>query len=602
MKLVAAAFKASQAQSRAALITHLTAGFPSVDETPEIMLAMQAGGADIIELGIPFEEPKTVDPVGKSSNATAYDNGIRIPTMLQIVQSARSQGLNVPVVLMGYYEPIRDYAFGEEKLLRDCKAAGVDGFIIVDFPPDDAARFSESCKAKGLSYIPVLAFATPEDDTKTLCKSATSFVYLVSQVGFGRGFADLDEGFPELLKRIRRFNRNGVSSVIGFGATNSSQFLRLACLADGVAVGRPIVFILENAPPGTGAQKVKEYCLRVADRAEAHVIIPPGRKPVNQSMSPTTVYLAGGDGADDSTTPEGPDKEQKDCKDPPSSPTGLTGLDSHHKALRDCLAELEAAWKVAYAEAIGPGEYHPETKSLDRLFALYLARKATESANGSGIWLKAADSDEGKSHNINTAISHVIFAKSVGKTSFIAGTAVGEYGQAVATHCARLGLKCTIFMGSEDYDRSLSQVRDMRLRGTTVTSVDGKHGKGKLCDAANKAFGAWIANYESAFFIVGSVFGSGPCPTETTFQSAIDEKLRPTFELMCKMLPNIIVTGIGGKSDSASLPHEFMEESEIALLEVAEDFFDHKSFFVAGVDAEIHVNATGGLADAFRNA
>ena len=108
---------------------------------------------DIIELGIPFEEPKTVDPVGKSSNATAYDNGIRIPTMLQIVQSARSQGLNVPVVLMGYYEPIRDYAFGEEKLLRDCKAAGVDGFIIVDFPPDDAARFSESCKAKGLSAI-----------------------------------------------------------------------------------------------------------------------------------------------------------------------------------------------------------------------------------------------------------------------------------------------------------------------------------------------------------------------------------------------------------------------------------------------------------------
>lgn len=108
---------------------------------------------DIIELGIPFEEPKTEDPIHKSANATAFDNGIRIPTMLQIVQSARCKGLNVPVVLMGYYEPIRDYAFGEEKLLRDCKAAGVDGFIIVDFPPDDVARFSDSCKAKGLSAI-----------------------------------------------------------------------------------------------------------------------------------------------------------------------------------------------------------------------------------------------------------------------------------------------------------------------------------------------------------------------------------------------------------------------------------------------------------------
>lgn len=319
-------------------------------------------------------------------------------------------------------------------------------------------------------------------------------------------------------------------------------------------------------------------------------------------MSPTTVYLAGGDGADDSTTSEGPYKEQKDCKDPPSSPAGLTGLDNHHKALRNCLAEFEAAWKAAYAESTVPGEYHPQTKSLDRLFALYLARKVTESANGSGIWLKAADSDEGNPHNINTAISHVIFAKSVGKTSFIAGTAVGEYGQAVATHCARLGLKCTIFMGSEDYDRSLSQVRDMRLRGTTVTSVDGEHGKGKLCDAANKAFGTWIANYESAYFIVGSVFGSGPCPTETTFQSAIDEKLRPTFELMCKMLPDVIVTGIGGKSNAEFLPHEYMEESEIALLEVEEDIFDQKSHLVAGVDAEVHVKLTGGLADALRDA
>lgn len=134
---------------------------------------------------------------------------------------------------------------------------------------------------------------------QTLCKSATSFVFLVSHVGSEGVLADPDECLPGLLKRVQRYAKENVPTVIGSCATNSQKFLRLARLAEGVAVEGSLGSVLESAAPGTMAQKVKEYCLKVADRAEAHVVIPPKRKPVHQSMSPTTVYLSSSDGTYD---------------------------------------------------------------------------------------------------------------------------------------------------------------------------------------------------------------------------------------------------------------------------------------------------------------
>lgn len=102
---------------------------------------------DIIELGIPFTDPLTDGPTIQKSNAQALQNGVRIPEMLQMVREARKRGLTAPVVFMGYYNPVR--AYGEEKMLRDCRAAGVNGFIMVDLPPEEAVRFRGVCKGFG---------------------------------------------------------------------------------------------------------------------------------------------------------------------------------------------------------------------------------------------------------------------------------------------------------------------------------------------------------------------------------------------------------------------------------------------------------------------
>lgn len=183
MEPIQEAFAKCKAKGRTTLITYVIAGYPTVSETPDLMLSMQSGGAgtfsfgpcltwetisilcitpanynpqpDIIELGIPFACPMTEGPAIKQANSKALENGVRIPHVLQMVQSARKQGLTVPVLLIGFHDSVREYAYGEEKLLRDCMAAGVDGMIIVDLPTGELVRFSDLCKSKGSVY-PIL--------------------------------------------------------------------------------------------------------------------------------------------------------------------------------------------------------------------------------------------------------------------------------------------------------------------------------------------------------------------------------------------------------------------------------------------------------------
>jgi tryptophan synthase len=132
---------------QAALITYVTAGFPSAEATPDILLGMEAGGADLIELGMPFTDPIADGPTIQKSNTQALKNGITTEQCLQMVRDARSRGLKAPVLLMGYYNPLLSY--GEEKILDDAREAGANGFIIVDLPPEEAIRFRNFCKRAG---------------------------------------------------------------------------------------------------------------------------------------------------------------------------------------------------------------------------------------------------------------------------------------------------------------------------------------------------------------------------------------------------------------------------------------------------------------------
>lgn len=128
-------------------MTYVTAGYPLPEDTPEIMLAMERGGADIIELGTPFTDPIADGPTIQTANTIALKNGVTIESVLGMVKTARSRGLKVPVLLMGYYNPLLRY--GEERLLQDCKDCGVNGFIIVDLPPEEAVSFRKFCTRGG---------------------------------------------------------------------------------------------------------------------------------------------------------------------------------------------------------------------------------------------------------------------------------------------------------------------------------------------------------------------------------------------------------------------------------------------------------------------
>ncbi|CAI7612406.1 unnamed protein product [Penicillium glandicola] len=262
MEPIEEALAKCKAKGRTTLITYVIAGHSTVSETPDIILSMQSGGADIIELGIPFTSPTTEGPVIKQANSKALENGVRIPHVLQMVKSARKQGLTVPVLLIGYYDSVRAYAYGEEMLLRDCKAAGVDGMIIVDLPTGELVRFCDLCKSKGLLYIPLVSSSITIDDVEMLCSTANLIVCTVSRLGVMGTHEKLYGCVADLLHRVHVFTGNLVPVTGGLSIINAQE------TSVDVVIGCPIVQILGNAAPGTGAQKVKEYCLQVSGCTE----------------------------------------------------------------------------------------------------------------------------------------------------------------------------------------------------------------------------------------------------------------------------------------------------------------------------------------------
>jgi len=146
VKTIEQAFEACRAQSRPAFIPYLTAGFPTMASTVPLMLALQKGGADVIELGMPFSDPMADGPTIQKSSFDALSNGVKMDDCFRYVKEAREQGLTAPIVLMGYTNPFVSY--GEKKLAEKAREVGIEGFIVVDMPPDDAGLFSSSLTAK----------------------------------------------------------------------------------------------------------------------------------------------------------------------------------------------------------------------------------------------------------------------------------------------------------------------------------------------------------------------------------------------------------------------------------------------------------------------
>ncbi|HHX33729.1 MAG TPA: tryptophan synthase subunit alpha, partial [Gammaproteobacteria bacterium] len=262
MSRIQSCFAQLKKQNRAALVTFVTAGDPDYDTAMRIFKGLPAAGADVIELGMPFTDPMADGPAIQLANIRSLKNGQTLAKTLQMVSEFRQNNQQTPVVLMGYFNPIHHY--GVPRFIEDAKAAGVDGLIIVDLPPEHNDMFCDPAQAAGLDFI---RLTTPTTDDLRLPKvldNSSGFVYYVSVAGVTGGSSATMEHIEEAVARLRRHTELPVC--IGFGIRTPEHAANIARLADGAVVGSAFVDLIEQATsPDQAVEGVLARCRALAD-------------------------------------------------------------------------------------------------------------------------------------------------------------------------------------------------------------------------------------------------------------------------------------------------------------------------------------------------
>jgi len=242
MSRIAATFEALKAKGRKALIPYVTAGDPFADATVDIMLAMAEAGADVIELGVPFSDPMADGPVIQRAGERALAKGIGMAQVLAYVRGFRERNQTTPMVLMGYANPIERY--GIDRFVADAKDAGVDGVLVVDYPPEECEDFAATLRSWGLDPIFLLAPTSTEQRMKDVGRIASGYVYYVSLKGVtGAGHLDT-ASVAAMLPRIKAHVKLPVG--VGFGIRDAASAKAVGAVSDAVVIGSAIVQLLET--------------------------------------------------------------------------------------------------------------------------------------------------------------------------------------------------------------------------------------------------------------------------------------------------------------------------------------------------------------------
>ena len=531
-------FATCKAEGRHAFVAYVTVGFPAVEGFVDTVKALEDGGADIIELGIPFTDPLADGNTIQHANQVALDNGIHdLQQSIDIAAQCRQAGVTVPIVFMGYYNPFRNY--GEDRLFSACKEAGVSGFIIVDLPPEESDSFRTLCRSHHLSFIPLIAPTTTPQRIAHLSQCADSFIYAVSLLGVTGARGEVSAELPALIKNIRA--NSDLPIAIGFGISNAQQFADVGKMGDGVVVGSAIINTLDNAKPSERPAALLRFCQTLTGRSARSVHHAPVVDPL---FTPHPIK---------STPPT------------PGANFGSFGGRFVPETLVKALEELE----VEYEKAKVDPAFHAEVRSywdyIGRPSRLHQAERLTEWAGGATIWLKREDLNHTGAHKVNNAIAQAILAKRLGKARLIAETGAGQHGVATATICAKLGIPLTVYMGSEDVERQSLNVIRMQLLGTKVVPVNS--GSKTLKDAINEAMRDWVTNITTTHYLIGSAIGPHPFPTIVRdFQSVIGEETRASFLEKQGKLPDAVVACVGGGSNAIGMFYPFRDDTSVRLL------------------------------------
>ena len=242
-------FRQLAAERRAALVPYFMAGDPDAETSSAILAALPAAGADIVELGMPFTDPIADGPAIQRAGRRALKANQTLPATLGIAKRFRAGDPDTPLILMGYYNPI--YIYGVEAFLTDAKAAGVDGLIVVDCPPEEDDEICLPARRAGLAFIRLVAPTTSEDRLPAILDNAAGFVYFVSITGVTGAAAPDVKQVAEAVARLKR--RTELPIAVGFGVKNAESARAIAETADGVAVGTSVVEAIRLSLDGGAA-------------------------------------------------------------------------------------------------------------------------------------------------------------------------------------------------------------------------------------------------------------------------------------------------------------------------------------------------------------
>ena len=269
MSRIAATFEALKKDGRRALIPYVTAGFPFADITPELMHGMVEAGADLIELGVPFSDPMADGPVIQKAGEAALALGVGMKQVLAIVAAFRKTDTTTPVVLMGYANPVERYdlVHGKKSFIRDAAAAGVDGLLVVDYPPEECEAFAAELKSAGIDLIFLLAPTSTDERMAQVARIASGYVYYVSLKGVtGAGHLDT-EAVGRMIPRIREHVSIPVG--VGFGIRDAATAQAIGSAADAVVIGTKIIQLIEDQPRDKVVPAVREFLAGIREALDA---------------------------------------------------------------------------------------------------------------------------------------------------------------------------------------------------------------------------------------------------------------------------------------------------------------------------------------------
>ncbi|PLW15475.1 hypothetical protein PCASD_21248 [Puccinia coronata f. sp. avenae] len=540
-------FQDKASQKLPVFVAFITAGYPSPQLTAPLLLAMEAGGVDVIELGIPYSEPFVDGPVIQECHQVALWYKVNLKMCFKFIAEARSMGLNVPVILMGYYNSV--FAYGEQSAVVEAKQAGANGFLIPDLPIDEAAQFQRLCAGAGLSYVPLVAPNATDSRIRLLASKADSFIYVISQLGPTGARDEVSNSVPELVARIRKLavgaGGKHVPLVVGFGISTAAQFRYVGSLADGVVVGSKLAEAINSQ--GIPIATLTKFCEEICGRSPAGSSAPllPEIKKLLTATSSRDISQTG--------TAIGR--------------FGVFGGRYIPEAFVSSLVELEACHRQAMADPAFQAELRTQYEAMNRPSGLYFAQRLSAHVGGAKIWFKREDLTQTGSHNINNVLGQILLARRMGKTRIIADSAAGHHGFATASLCAKFAMPCVIYMGEQDVRRRPESVRKIEALGAKVVTVSSGHKK--LKDAIHHAMSAWATDFRGTHYLIGSAIGPAPFPTIVRdFQSVIGKEIKEQLQASQGKLPDAVVACVGGGSNAIGAFHAFIEDPSVRLVGV----------------------------------